>query len=144
MNANVLVGCIRSSLDVFDLKNCNYHDNVSDLGDVPPECPDDDHGDDPGEEKDDDDAVDDGEPVDLCVRHLQVDVPPGRPLYVGLLPGHLDTGTSWQRGLSQFFLRCASGRIRIVQMLVCAPGRRGAINRWVKSPQGLGPYDGGA
>ena len=59
------------------------------LSNISPEGSDDDHGDDAGEEEDDDDTVDDGEDVDLRVRHVEVDVPPGGPLHVRLLPRHL-------------------------------------------------------
>ena len=58
------------------------------LGDVLPQGPDDDHGDDAGEEEDHHDGVDDGEPVNLRVRHLQVDVPARGPLDVRLVPLH--------------------------------------------------------
>ena len=58
------------------------------LGDVLPQCPDDDHGDDPGQEEDHHDGVDDGEPMNLRVRHLQIDVPARGPLDVRLVPLH--------------------------------------------------------
>ena len=45
------------------------------LGDVFPQGSDDDHGDDAAEEEDNHDGVDDGEPMDLSIRHLQVDIP---------------------------------------------------------------------
>ena len=71
------------------------------LGDVLPQCPDDDHGDDAGQEEDHHDRVDDGEPVDLRVRHLQVDVPARGPLDVGPVPlyrvGEVEAGLPSQR-----------------------------------------------
>jgi len=46
---------------------------------IPSQSSDDDHGDDAGQEEDDDDRVDNGEPVNLNVRHVQVDVPSWGP-----------------------------------------------------------------
>ena len=62
-------------------------------------------------EEDNNDRVDDGEPVDLDVTHVQVGVPPRRPLYITLFPRHL---------VCKHDIRCPCNRHRLkIKLFSC-------------------------